>query len=122
MKDPHSEEGGLGLTLDSDSAEFLEGRVGVAIAAKKDKGFVPFASVDYAYDFGSDPLAVAASFNGGADNFTIVADEASASRFDVGVGADFVSDDKFSIGAEYRGRFASGYQSHSGGIRLRFAF
>jgi uncharacterized protein with beta-barrel porin domain/tRNA A-37 threonylcarbamoyl transferase component Bud32 len=122
LRDTFTEEGGLDLTLDSAGAEFIEGRVGVKIASNKDKGFVPFASVDYAYDFGSDPLAVVGSFNGGADSFTLVANEASASRFDVGVGADFVSDDNFSIGAEYRGRFASGYQSHSGGIRLRLAF
>ena len=91
-------------------------------ASKAETGFVPYASVDYAYDFSSDPLAIAGSFNGGADSFTVVADEASASRFDLAVGADFISEGNVSVGAQYRGRFASGYQSHSGGLRVRFAF
>lgn len=121
-RDTFTENGGLGLTLDSESAEFLEGRVGIRVASKAETGFVPYASVDYAYDFSSDPLAIAGSFNGGADSFTVVSDEASASRFDVSVGADFISEGNLSIGAQYRGRFASGYQSHTGGLRVRFAF
>lgn len=121
-RDTFTENGGLGLTLDQESAEFLEGRLGVRVASAAKTGFIPYASADYAYDFSSDPLAIAGSFNGGADSFTVVADEASASRFDLAVGADFISVGNFSIGAQYRGRFASGYQSHSGGLRVRFAF
>ncbi|NQX95751.1 MAG: autotransporter outer membrane beta-barrel domain-containing protein, partial [Erythrobacter sp.] len=121
-RDTFTETGGLGLTLEADSAEFLEARIGARVASKAEKGFVPYASVDYAYDFGSDPIAVAASFNGGADSFVVVADEASASRFDLAAGFDVISEDGFMIGAEYRGGFASNYQSHSGGLRVRFAF
>lgn len=121
-RDTFTEDGGLGLTLDQEGAEFLEGRVGVRVASKAETGFVPFVSVDYAYDFSSDPLAIAGTFNGGADSFTVVANEASASRFDLAVGADFISEGNVSVGAQYRGRFASGYQSHSGGLRVRFAF
>ncbi|MEL7218020.1 MAG: autotransporter outer membrane beta-barrel domain-containing protein, partial [Pseudomonadota bacterium] len=121
-RDTFTETGGLGLTLDSDSAEFLEARVGLRVASKAESGFIPYASVDYAYDLSSDPLAVAASFNGGADSFTLVADEAGESRFDVGAGFDFVTEGALTVGAEYRGRFASDYQSHSGGVRIRFAF
>ncbi|WP_108787311.1 autotransporter domain-containing protein [Erythrobacter sp. Alg231-14] len=121
-RDTFTETGGLGLTLDSDSAEFLEARIGLRVAGGNDSGLIPYASVDYAYDLSSDPLAIAGSFNGGADTFTVVADEASESRFDVGAGIDFVNEGGLSIGAEYRGRFASEYQSHSGGLRVRFAF
>ena len=117
-----TERGGLDLTLDSDSAEFLEARIGVRVAASATSGFVPFASVDYAYDLGSAPLAVRGSFNGGADSFVVVADEASASRFDVAAGIDFVNEGGLSIGAEYRGRFTPDYQSNAGGIRVRIAF
>jgi uncharacterized protein with beta-barrel porin domain len=125
-QDVFSEIGGLGLTLDPDSAEFLEARIGLRVAGARNadagSSIVPFASVDYAYDLSSDPLAVAASFNGGADSFLLVADEAAQSRFDVGAGIDFVSKNGVSIGAAYRGRFASAYQSHSGGVRIRFTF
>ena len=121
-RDTFTETGGLGLTLDADSAEFLEARIGARVAGTAKSGFVPFASVDYAYDLSSDPIAVAASFNGGADSFTIVADEAAASRFDIAAGFDFITRGSVTLGAEYRGRFASNYQSHSGGVRVRFAF
>ena len=92
------------------------------MAGTAKSGFVPFASVEYAYDLSSDPIAVAASFNGGADSFTIVADEAAASRFDIAAGFDFVTQGSVTVGAEYRGRFASNYEAHSGGVRARFAF
>ena len=121
-RDPFTETGGLGLTLDSDSAEFLEARIGVRIAGTADTGVIPYASIDYAYDLSSDPIAVAGSFNGGAESFIVVADEASASRFDLAAGFDFVHEGGLTIGAEYRGRFASGYTSHAGGLRVRFAF
>ena len=121
-RDTVTETGGLGLTLDRDSAEFFEGRIGLRAQANGDTGILPYVSVDYAYDFSSDALPVAGSFNGGLDTFTIAADEATASRFDVAAGVNLVQESGFSIGAEYRGRFASDYQSHSGGIALRFAF
>ncbi len=121
-RDTFTETGGLGLTLDSDSADFLEARLGLRVAGKGETGVIPFASADYVYDLSSDPLAVIGSFNGGADTFTVIADEAAESRFDLAAGLDFVSEGGFALGAEYRGRFASEYQSHSGGIRVRFAF
>ena len=121
-RDTFTENGGLGLTLDSEDAEFLEARIGLKVASKAETGFIPFASVDYAYDLTSDPLSINGSFNGGADTFTLIADEAGESRFDIGAGLDFVNEGGLSIGAEYRGRFASDYQSHSGGVRIRFAF
>ncbi len=121
-RDTFTEAGGLGLTLDSEGAEFFEARLGVKVAGASETGVIPFASIDYAYDLSSDPLAVSASFNGGADSFVLVADEASESRFDIGAGLNFVNENGLSIGAEYRGRFASGYQSHSGGVRVRFEF
>lgn len=121
-RDTFTENGGLGLTLDSDSAEFLEARIGLKVAGKAETGVIPYASVDYAYDLSSDPLSVAGSFNGGADTFTVVADEAGESRFDIAAGLDFVNEGGLTIGAEYRGRFASDYQSHSGGVSIRFAF
>ncbi len=121
-RDTFTETGGLDLTLDSDNAEFFEARVGLKVAGKSETGIIPYASLDYAYDLSSDPLAIGASFNGGADTFQLVTDEASESRFDIGAGLDFVNEGGLSIGAEYRGRFASDYQSHSGGVRIRFEF
>ncbi|MDJ0643372.1 MAG: autotransporter domain-containing protein, partial [Erythrobacter sp.] len=121
-RDTFTETGGLGLTLDSDSAEFLEARIGLKVAGKAETGAIPYASVDYAYDLGSDPLAIQGSFNGGADTFTVIADEAGESRFDIAAGLDFVNEGGLTIGAEYRGRFASDYQSHSGGVSIRFEF
>ena len=121
-RDTFTENGGLGLTLESDAAEFVEGRAGVRVASAAASGLIPYVSVDYAYDFSNEPIAVAGSFNGGADTFRIVADEASASRFDVGAGVDLVTEGNLSVGVEYRGRFASDYQSHAGGVRIRFAF
>ncbi|MEM6494575.1 MAG: autotransporter domain-containing protein, partial [Pseudomonadota bacterium] len=121
-RDTFSESGALDLTLDQDGSEFFEARAGVRVAGAGETGLIPYASVDYAYDFSADPIAIAGSFNGGADAFRVVADEASASRFDVSAGFDFITQGTATIGAEYRGRFASDYQSHSGGVRLRIGF
>ncbi|MDY7097696.1 MAG: autotransporter domain-containing protein [Pseudomonadota bacterium] len=121
-RDRFTESGALDLTLDQDGSEFFEASAGVRVAGKAETGFIPFASVDYAYDFSADPTAIAGSFNGGADAFRVVADEAAASRFDVSAGFDFIADGTTTIGAEYNGRFASDYQSHSGAVRLRIGF
>ena len=120
--DSFTETGGLGLTIDPDSGDVFEGRVGVRLASSAETGVIPFVSIDYALDFDNAAQAFGGSFNGGADSFSIVADEAAGSRFDVAAGLDFINADGFSIGAEYNGRFASDYQAHSGGVRVRFAF
>ena len=121
-RDSFTESGALDLTLDQEGTEFFEARAGVRVAGTAETGLIPFASVDYAYDFSADPVAIAGSFNGGADTFRVIADEASASRFDVSAGFDFVTKGTTTIGAEYLGRFASDYQSHSGGLRVRIGF
>ncbi|WP_109355565.1 autotransporter domain-containing protein [Sphingorhabdus sp. EL138] len=125
-QDSFAETGGLGLTLDIDRTEFLEATVGLQLAGKvdetKDLSIVPFANIGYSYDLIGDGVGVNSSFNGGLDSFRLTAGESSQSRFDLGAGLDLVNKNGLSIGAEYRGRFASDYQSHSGGIKVRFAF
>ncbi|MEP2210027.1 autotransporter domain-containing protein [Parasphingorhabdus sp.] len=125
-QDALTETGGLGLTLDTDRTDFLEGSLGVRLAGKvddsKDLSIVPYANVAYVYDFIGDGLGVNGSFNAGRDIFRLNSAEPSESRFDLGAGLNLVNKDGFSIGAEYQGRFASDYQSHSGNIRVRFEF
>ena len=121
-----TETGGLGLTLDGDTTDFLESSIGLGISgtANEDKelSVVPFLRVAYAYDLIGDGVGINGSFNAGADVFRLTSQEASQSRFDVGVGLNLVSKGRFSIAAEYQGRFASDYESHSGGVRVHFAF
>ncbi|WP_108812147.1 autotransporter domain-containing protein [Sphingorhabdus sp. Alg231-15] len=125
-QDSFTETGGLGLTLDADKTEFLEATLGLQLAGKvdetKDLSIVPFANIGYSYDLIGDGVGINSSFNGGLDSFRLTAGESSQSRFDLGAGLDLVNKNGLSIGAEYRGRFASDYQSHSGGIKVRFAF
>ena len=125
-QDSFTETGGLGLTLDSDSSEFLEATLGLRIAGKtddsKDLSVVPFANIAYSYDLIGDGVGVNGSFNGGLDSFRLTAGESSQSRFDLGAGLNLVNKNGLSIGAEYQGRFASDYQSHSGGVKVRFEF
>ncbi|MEP3225486.1 MAG: autotransporter domain-containing protein [Parasphingorhabdus sp.] len=125
-QDSFTENGGLGLTLDTDRAEFLEASLGLRLSGKaddaKDLSVIPFANIGYSYDLIGDGFGVNGSFNGGLDNFRLIADESSQSRFDLGAGINLVSKNGFSIGAEYQGRFASDYQSHSGGVKVRFEF
>ncbi len=124
--DSFTETGGLGLTLDIDRSEFLEATVGLQLAGKvdetKDLSIVPFANIGYSYDLIGDGVGVNSSFNDGLDSFQLTAGESSQSRFDLGAGLNLINKSGLSIGAEYRGRFASDYQSHSGGIKVRFAF
>ncbi|MEO0440453.1 MAG: hypothetical protein AAF067_06205 [Pseudomonadota bacterium] len=125
-QDSFTETGGLGLTLDTDSSEFLEATLGLRIAGKaddsKDLSVVPFANIAYSYDLIGDGVGVNGSFNGGLDSFRLTAGESSQSRFDLGAGLNLVNKNGLSIGAEYQGRFASDYQSHSGGVKVRFEF
>ncbi len=125
-QDSFTETGGLGLTLDIDRSEFLEATVGLQLAGKvdetKDLSIVPFANIGYSYDLIGDGVGVNSSFNDGLDSFQLTAGESSQSRFDLGAGLNLINKSGLSIGAEYRGRFASDYQSHSGGIKVRFAF
>ncbi len=125
-QDSFTETGGLGLTLDADRTEFLEATLGLRLAGKvdqsKDLSIVPFANIAYSYDLIGDATGVSSSFNGGLDSFRLTAGESSQSRFDLGAGLNLVNKNGLSIGAEYQGRFASDYQSHSGGIQVRFAF
>ncbi len=125
-QDALTETGGLGLTLDTERTDFLEGTLGLRFAGKvddsKDLSIVPYANIAYVYDFIGDGLGVNGSFNSGLDTFRLTSAEPSESRFDLGAGLNLVNKDGFSIGAEYQGRFASDYQSHSGNIRVRFEF
>jgi len=125
-QDEFTETGGLGLTLNAESTDFLEASVGLGVSGKasedKDSSLIPYLRVAYTYDLVGDGLAIDGSFNAGADSFRLTSNEASQSRFDVGAGLNLVNKNGFSIAAEYQGRFASDYQSHSGGIRVGFKF
>jgi uncharacterized protein with beta-barrel porin domain len=125
-RDSFTENGGLGLALDIDRAEFLEASLGLNIAGKKDDSkdlsVVPFANIAYSYDLIGDGFGANASFNNGLDSFRLTAGESSDSRFDLGAGLNLINKNGFSVGAEYQGRFASDYQAHSGGVRVRFEF
>ncbi len=125
-QDAFTETGGLGLTLDTDTTDFLEASIGLGISGKakedKDLSVVPFLRLAYTYDLIGDGVGINGSFNAGADSFRLTSDSASDSRFDVGAGLNLVNNNGFSIAAEYQGRFASDYQSHTGGVTVRFAF
>ena len=123
---PFTETLGLGLTLDTDTTDFLEGSIGLGISTKASKdeniSIIPFLNLAYTYDFIGDGVGINGSFNAGADSFRLTSNNASESRFDLGAGISFVNKNGFNFAAEYQGRFASDYQSHTGGVIVRFAF
>ncbi|MEQ1688457.1 MAG: autotransporter domain-containing protein, partial [Sphingopyxis sp.] len=64
--DRAAEVGGpMALTVERDSYEALEGRVGVSLGGKADGKIRPFLEANYVHNFLSQPTAFAASFIGG---------------------------------------------------------
>ena len=119
-RDDYTEAGGLNLDVDADSVQYLDARIGANVAGDFE-GFQPFARASYVYDLIGDETVLNASF-AGATPFTLNSDDPAQSRFEIGTGFNWSAGTGFTIGIEYDGEFASGYQSHGGSVRVRYAF
>ena len=120
-EDEVTETGGLGLTVDVQSVQYLDARIGVDVAADLG-GFKPFLRSAYVYDLIGDATVFDVNFDGAAVPFSLETDGPAQSRFEVGTGFDFQLGNGVSIGIAYDGEFANDYQSHGGFIRARVAF
>ena len=115
------EAGGLGLTVDVQSVQYLDARIGADVAGDFG-GFKPFVRGSYVYDLIGDETVFDVNFDGAAAPFALETDGPAQSRFEIGTGFDFQVGNGVSIGIAYDGEFSDDYQSHGGFIRARVAF
>ena len=120
-EDDVTEAGGLGLTVDVQSVQYLDARIGADVAGDFG-GFKPFVRGSYVYDLIGDETVFDVNFDGAAAPFSLESDGPAQSRFEVGTGFAFQAGNGVTIGIEYDGEFANDYQSHGGFIRARVAF
>lgn len=121
-QDSFTENRALALNIDRDSISFFEGTLGLRVASNGDSGFLPYASIAYAYDFVGDAPALNASFTGTSNSFRLVGQDFSQSRVDVAAGVNIIDAGGFSVAGEYQGRFSADFQSQSFNLRFRYAF
>ncbi len=120
--DSYTETGGLALDVDAGDVDYFEGKIGARVATQSDGGFSLRANLAYAYDFAGDARTFDLNFAGAGAPFRLVSTDGEESRFEFGAGIGFGKVDGLSLGLEYQGEIASGYNSHSGLLRLRYAF
>jgi uncharacterized protein with beta-barrel porin domain len=120
--DDFTETGGLNLSVDAANVSFLEGRIGGRLATKGNDKFGANVSAAYAYDFIGDAREFDLAFAGSGGPFRVSTTDGEQSRFEFGAGVRFGDVNSFSVVLDYQGEVASSYNSHSGLIRLRYAF
>ncbi|MEO1045561.1 MAG: autotransporter outer membrane beta-barrel domain-containing protein [Pseudomonadota bacterium] len=120
--DSYTETGGLNLDVDAGDVDFLEGRVGARLATQSDSGFSLRGNVAYAYDFIGDARVFDLGFAGAGTPFRVSSTDGEQSRFEFGAGLNYGQETGFSVSLDYQGEIASGYNSHAGILRLRYAF
>ncbi|MEM1134029.1 MAG: autotransporter domain-containing protein [Pseudomonadota bacterium] len=120
--DNYTETGGLNLDIDARDVDFLEGRIGARLATQSDSGFSVRGNVAYAYDFIGDARVFDLGFAGAGAPFRVASTDGEQSRFEFGAGLNYGQETGFSVGLDYQGELASGYNSHAGVLRLRYAF
>ncbi|WP_438727619.1 autotransporter domain-containing protein [Parasphingorhabdus sp. DH2-15] len=120
--DSYTENGALNLNVDAGDVDFFEGRIGARLAAKGDNGFALRGNVAYAYDFVGDARTFDLAFAGSGTPFQVSTTDGAQSRFEFGTGVRFGNVDGLSVALDYQGELASSYSSHSGVLRLRYAF
>lgn len=122
--DRAAEVGGpMALTVDRDSYEALEGRVGVSLGGKAGGKIRPFLEANYVHNFLSQPATFAASFIGGVASapFALAGTDNDWGEIIGGISFSLGSSTEFSIEADtaiFRSDFRN--QSYRGRISFRF--
>ncbi|MEM9668187.1 MAG: autotransporter domain-containing protein [Pseudomonadota bacterium] len=121
-QDDFTETGGLGLSVDTSSVDFLDLRFGTE--ARGDfEGFSPFVRGAYVIDVIGDAREFNVTVPGATTGpVVLTTTDAPQSRFEIGTGFSWAASNGFSIGVEYDGEFASDYSAHAGFVRARVAF
>jgi len=124
-QDAFTQTGGLNLSVEANTVEYLEGIIGASVSPELSSAGAwtlrPTLRANYAYDFIGDARDVSVTL-AGASSQLLTSGDAVGSRFEIGAGIDLVNQSGFSIGISYEGDFASGYSSNAGVLRARFNF
>jgi len=120
--DNYNETGGLGFVVDAEQVDYFEGKFGVRLASVSQNGFSVRTNVAYVYDLSGEARDINLSFAGGGSSFRLTGGNDEQSRFEFGAGIGYGKQQGFSISLDYQGERASGYNSNSGILRLRYGF
>jgi uncharacterized protein with beta-barrel porin domain len=123
-QDDFTEIGGLNLAIDADSVTIFETGVGAKFALPIERAgykLVPQVSLGWYYDLADEARELSASF-AGSNSFRLRGVDPSASSFEVDAALGIYTSGNMSITVGYEGEFRSGFDSHAGVARVRFAF
>ena len=121
--DEFTEDGGFDAIIGGNTTDLFEGRVGAITGNSYELSGAAldvYAHAAYVYNFG-----------GGVDDLDIIVGGESASlerfefddqRVELGLGANWISDQNFTLGAALDGEFGNSYTSIGGRLRAKFKF
>ncbi|MEM8635641.1 MAG: autotransporter domain-containing protein [Pseudomonadota bacterium] len=121
-QDDFTETGGLGLSVDTSSVDFLDLRFGTE-ARGNFESFRPFVRAAYVIDVIGDGREFNVAVPGATTGpVFLTTTDAPQSRFEIGTGFSWDAGNGLSVGVEYDGEFASDYSAHAGFVRARLVF
>jgi outer membrane autotransporter protein len=122
--DDFVENGGLDLLIDTESTEFVEGRLGVLLGSetKRSSGsfFDIYGKVAYVFNLSDNATTTSASF--GSQTVVLQGLETNDQRVELGAGFTVHGTNNLSIGAAVDGEVASNYSSIGGSVKVKFRF
>lgn len=124
--DKYTETGTLPLTVDNDDINSLKSDIGVKLNYPIVAGsvtYIPEISTSWTYDFVGDEQEAKNNFVGAASTqFTSKGAKVAQNALNVGLGLDVLAQDNVTVSFDYDWTTKEDYDSHSGGVKARFAF
>ena len=120
--DSYTEDGGLGLSVNQRTHEFLESRIGVSVAGeyrlRDDLILRPMAQVGLIYDVIGEAREQTVSIAGGTPA-ALSSDNPSNLRGELRAGLDLSVGENTTVSVGYQGEVSSEFTSNGGFLRLR---
>ncbi len=124
--DKYSYEGATGTeTIGSQNLETLELGAGVRLVTGIEMGdalLLPEASLMAWHDFKADGVEVDVAFETGGGSFTYFGPETEKTRYQAGVGAEYLMDNNFSVSVNYEHNWQDGFKADTVVAKLRYDF
>ncbi len=124
--DKYSYQGDTGTeTIGSQNLETLELGAGVRFVTGIEMGdalLLPEASLMAWHDFNADGIEVDVAFETGGGSFTYFGPETEKTRYQAGVGAEYLMDNNFSVSVNYEYNWQDGFKADTLVAKLRYDF
>jgi len=115
--------GAANLTVSSQSIDTVATSIGAKVSSTYYTSWakiIPEAKLVWEHNFADDAITTTASL--GSVSFTTHGTRVSSDGAKLAVGTTFTRDDRLSASIQYDGDYRSGYSSHSGALKIKWAY